>query len=102
MKFACSAGMIVWLSCAHARDIVLIQHWDEQERVVLVQEILLKQMNIPPDFITIRQRRTPCQANTSSVLHICFDEKHEMQFPHIDQQVLERTLKIFGEIKNEI
>ncbi len=91
----------VFLGAAQARDIVLIQHWEEPERAQIVRDILLRQMNLPAGLITIRQKLRPCEPRSQAVVHICFDEQHEMHFPYLDHVLLERTLKIFGEIKDE-
>ncbi len=100
MKFVFSFLACGFLTGAWGREVILIQHDQDKERAELARTILMRQMHLPAELITVRERKSPCRPEHHAVVHICFDADHEMRFPHMQREIMERSLKIFMELSN--
>ncbi len=73
-------------------QIVIIGHNNNYQDALIAKKYLIKEMNIPEKFISIKNSKDPCKLETS-FLHLCIDKNKEIQLMKYDA---ERTKEIFN------
>jgi hypothetical protein len=84
---------------AFSRDVFLITFNSYKDKAKTIRNILVKNFVVPMNLINIRKTQKPCLKIKGAIIHICINENNEMNFPFINREVLEISLKYFWEKK---
>lgn len=87
------------LTPAVSRDVFLITFNSHKDKAKIIRKILVNKFVVPTNLINIKQTQKPCLKIRGAIIHICINENREMNFPFINREVLERSLKYFWEKK---
>lgn len=83
----------------YARSIVLLTHFNQDDRIALIKKILIEEQNVPTEFIAIERRSNPCQGREDSLLWLCIDEQKEMRIMKVSPYLTKGNFNIFKEEK---
>lgn len=90
---------VLSLSQAYARDMIVITYHAKDERAQLIKQILLNEVGIPDNLISLRRQSEPCQKRTQPIVQICIDENEQMHFVVFNEEVVLNSFHVFLENK---
>lgn len=83
----------------HTRDMIVITYHAKEERAQLVEQILLDEVGIPANLISLRRQSRPCHKRAQPIVQICIDENEQMHFVVFNEEVVLNSFRIFLENK---
>lgn len=83
-----------------SRETFLVTFSEHKQRAKNVEKILMNHFSIPKELIHTQKVDLPCKKLDEAIIQICISENKEMNFPYINREILNRSLKILWE-KNE-
>lgn len=90
------------LNRAEGRNIILLTHQEQFERIKIIKNILIENQGMPEQFIKIEQRNGPCDGRENALLWICIDEQAVMRIQKVSPYISKGHLAVFKkEIKND-
>lgn len=91
-------GLLLFLLSSNAfalwaRDIILIQHIENNPKAQEVRSLLLNDFNIPDALISIDEVSKECRQRQSAVIQFCIDREGEVYVVKKNQEVINNALK---------
>lgn len=90
---------IIFPNLVFSRDVILIEHIDNQDTANLVKQILTNKFQIPKNLIKIYGQESKCTEKTDAILQLCILRNSELEIKKIDRYVLNTAFNIFLEQK---
>ncbi len=79
----------------YARDIIIISYNKHKSKAHDIKKIILNDIKIPIELISIKKSNNPCSPIKEAILHICIDKYNQMQFPVMKRDILRYSFKGF-------
>jgi hypothetical protein len=95
MKLIFSFLVLFIVSSAWCRDIILIEHIENQETAKLVKKILITKFQIPEKLIQTTGIKNQCSIQTEAILHLCILKDGELEIKKMNKYILSRSFNIF-------
>ena len=95
MKLLISALLLGSLQSWAQYRPIMIRHYHPEEAGKIAQ-LLIKQFNIPEDFIGMEVSHNPCARRRENVSwHLCVDASGDLFEVHADMAFIKQTIRIF-------
>jgi hypothetical protein len=83
------------MQLAVARDIIIIEHIQNNETAQLVKKILMNKFQLPDRLITINLKTETCSIQNEAILHLCVLKNGELEIKKINKYVLKTAFNVF-------
>jgi hypothetical protein len=101
MKFFFKLTFLCLLPCltsfSYARDIILVTYGtkDQQSLAQHAERVMVRDLNLPREFISIRQTKRPCEKAGRPVVHFCLNDQGELWPVVFDSELVVKSFKVF-------
>jgi hypothetical protein len=78
-----------------SRDIIVIDHIQNNQTALLVKKILITKFQIPEKLIQINRQNLACDESKDAILHLCVDKDGNMEIKKINKYILKNAFNVF-------
>jgi hypothetical protein len=86
---------VIFTQKTYAREIIVIEHIQNDVTAKMVKNILIKKFQLPERLIRINSRLNTCSIQSDAILHLCVQKSGEMEIIKINTYVLKSAFNVF-------
>lgn len=88
-------AVLAFSQAARAREIIVIEHIQNNETASMVKNILIKKFQLPASLIKIYGLTNNCSEKSDAIVQLCVLKNGELEIKKINRYVLKSAFNIF-------